>query len=129
MPSVRAANMVSSERVVPRPTGDNRSVNLRVVPFVPQFSNGAKVASRSGGFWGLDFTGNLDVISHKAITLMPFSLLLKVLPVAGLVGGMFALVENGGPIGFLYGVAGSGTLLSLIAFARWLIERRDKARS
>lgn len=107
----------------------NNGVNLQLVPAVSQFSFGASLASGRHGLRDLGHSGNMDGLSHPTFTLMPLSLLIKLIPVAGLAGGVFAFVEGGRALDILLSIAGSSAFIGLIGLIKYLVDRRDRLRS
>ena len=120
----------SNSRVLQAETGHNARVDLRVVPVVSQLSAGAGLASGRNRVRNVDGTGNVDAVSHSTITLMPFSLLIKMIPLAGVMGSFLSFVEGGRAVDILLsGIVGAGGFAGFVGAIKYFIDRADKRRA
>lgn len=122
-------NRNGHSRVVSDAQRVNSRVNFQLVPALSNFPAGSRVAPGRSSVRGLDRARNVDVLPHKAITLMPFSLLIKLIPLAGFSGGVIVFAEGGDTLGIIKGVLGSASFIGVISVIRYLIERADKQRA
>lgn len=122
-------NLHGNLRVIQPPSRSNDGVNLHVVPVVSELSVGPSMASGRDGIRNLDSTRNVDAVSHSTITLMPLSLLIKLIPLAGMAGGFVAFAEGGRIIDILISIGGSSTFIGLIGLVKYLVDRNDKRRA
>jgi hypothetical protein len=106
----------------------NGSLNLQLVSTVPQFPTGPGMAPGSDGVLRLDHLRDVDSLSDKAVTVMPLSLLLKLIPLAGIAGGFLSFIEGSRAVDILFNIAGSSAFVALVSLIRWLIGRRDKVQ-
>jgi hypothetical protein len=123
------SNLRSGNTIVSRETGRDRGISLQLVPAVQQLSTGPGVASRGDGVGVSDSDGFVDAVSDKAHTLMPFSLIIKLAPLAGIAAGFFSFIEGSRAVDILLSIVGSSAFIGLLGAIKYLVDRRDKTRA